>query len=194
MTDALDRERRKNLSLALALSAGLHLIAIMTLDLSPGSWRHGVAPALRVVLKQAPGEAPASESRPAPKTEESGIAATTPQSGSSLPTAVRYYRNSEVDVPATPIVRGPLIFPEHAYVSKLRGTVKARVYINEDGAVESVQIVEVRPLGGIFEEAALEALRQVRYKPAEIAGQPVKTQKLIEVTFNPYEEQAPAAR
>lgn len=167
---------------------------MMTLDLSPGSWRHGVVPALKVVLKQVPGEAPIGESRRAPKPEDSGIAAAAPQPGSSLPTPVRYYKNSEVDVPATPIVRGPLVFPEHAYVSKLHGTVRARVYISEAGEVESVQIVEVKPLGGIFEEAALEALRQVRYKPAEIAGQPVKTQKLIEVTFNPYEEQAPAAR
>jgi TonB family protein len=70
----------------------------------------------------------------------------------------------------------------------LHGTVKARVFISEEGAVESVYILEVKPVSGIFEEAALEALRQVVYAPARIAGQPVKAQKVIEVTFNPYEE------
>jgi TonB family protein len=167
---------------------------MMTLDLSPGAWRHGTMPALRVVLKQVPGEAPTSESRRVPKPEDTGIAAAATQPGSSLPIRERYYRNSEVDVQAVPISRGPLIFPEHAYVSRLAGVVKARVFISEKGEVESVEIVDVTPRRGIFEEAALEALRQVRYKPAEIAGQPVKTQKLIEVTFNPYEEPAPAAR
>ena len=171
-----------------------------TLDLSPGSWRHGVRPALRVELRKPPPEAlaypersaPRAQSKPQPK--HAGISASSSQDGSSVPLAPRYYRNSEVDAPATPIERGALVIPELAYLSRLQGTVRARVFINEDGSVESVQIIEVKPRGGIFEEAALEALRQVRYKPAEIAGQPVKTQKLIEVSFNPYEEQAPSAK
>ena len=103
---------------------------------------------------------------------------------------MRYYRNSEVDEPAVPIERGRLVIPEHAYLSRLAGTVKARIFVSEEGTVESVDIVEVRPVAGLFEEAALEALRQVRYTPARIAGRPVKTQKLIEVTFDPKPEAA----
>ena len=80
---------------------------------------------------------------------------------------------------------GPLIYPEIAYLSKLEGGVRARVFISETGVVDSVEIIAARPRRGIFEEAALEALRQVRYKPAEISGERVKSQKLIEVKFNP---------
>lgn len=195
-------ESGRNAWLALAASAGLHLIAMMTLDLSPGAWRHGFAPALKVTLRAPPAgefeavqpatplkQAPAPSEVPVkPEPKDSGIASQTPRAGSSIPTPVRYYKNSEVDVPAVPLSRGPLIFPEHAFLSKLKGTVQARIYIDEDGNVESVQIVAVKPFAGHFEDAALEALRQVRYKPAEIAGQPVKTQKLIEVTFDPYEK------
>jgi TonB family protein len=133
--------------------------------------------------------------RPAPGTL--GIAeaaAAEAQGGASVPMAERYYRNSEVDEQAMPIVQGPLIFPEQAYVSKLAGTVRARVYIDERGNVVSVKIVQAEPVRGVFEDAALEALAQVRYRPALLAGQPVKSQKLIEVTFNPYEEQARAAK
>jgi TonB family protein len=70
--------------------------------------------------------------------------------------------------------------------------VRARVFISEDGVVESVQVVDVKPRRGVFEEAALEALRQVRYTPAEIGGNRVKSQKLIEVKFNPYDEERSA--
>lgn len=199
MTELLQPGRDREVLLALVLSAGLHLLALLTLDLSPGDWRHGVRPALKVTLVAPPVEAASDSDRavraePAPRAEPKlasrpvGIEAREAQSGSSLPIAVRYYKNSEVDTPATPLERGPLVFPEHAYVSKLRGTVKARIYIDEDGRVASADIVEVKPFGGIFEEAALEALRQVRYSPALLAGQTVKTQKLIEVVFDPYEE------
>ena len=200
MTDARQPGRERDVLLALALSAGLHLLALLTLDLAPGEWRHGVRPALKVTLVPAPLEtagADAGPARPAPERPkaqkpagDAGIEARAAQPGSSVPMMARYYRNSEVDTPATPLSRGPLVFPEHAYVSKLRGTVKARVYIDEEGRVVAVDIVAVKPYGGVFEEAALEALRQVRYSPALLAGQPVKTQKLIEVTFNPYEEPA----
>ncbi len=105
-----------------------------------------------------------------------------------MPLTGRYFRSSEVDEPAVPVERGPLVFPENAYVWKLAGSVRARVFINEEGGVDSVQIMEARPHRGIFEEAALEALRQVRYRPAGIGGRPVKSQKVIEVKFDPYEK------
>jgi hypothetical protein len=54
--------------------------------------------------------------------------------------------------------------------------------------VDSVQIVEVRPRSGVFEAAAIDALRQIRYKPAELAGRAVKSQKVVEVTFNPRDD------
>ncbi len=165
-----------------------------SLDLSPGPWRHGVTPALRVTLTAFHGDfgdAPPVTAA-APAQQRPGIAASRAQEGSSLPLAPRYYRNSEVDTQAVPVSRGPLIYPELAFVSKLEGTVRARVFISEEGVVESIAIVEVRPRHGTFEEAAREALRQVRYKPAEIAGERVKSQKLIEVIFNPREDRDPA--
>ncbi len=170
MTDA-GTERRKNVRLALALSAGLHLLALSTVDLAPGSWRHGLRPALQVTLVPASAEAaedaptraarPAAPSKPVKPEGEQGLSTRRAQSG-------------------------------QAYVSKLRGMVKARVYIDEEGKVVSVQIVQAKPRGGIFEEAAQEALRQLRYSPALIAGQAVKTQKLVQVEFNPYEAEEKA--
>lgn len=196
-------EGERTLALALALSAGLHLIVMLTLSLAPGGWRHGFQPALRVVLKEPPmalpesmPTAPAAAIAPVPEAPEKkpenvqgkGHSAPVASPGASLPIAERYYRSSEVDEPAVPLERGPLVFPEDAYVWKLAGLVRARVYIGAGGEVESVYIEEVQPRTGIFEQAALEALRQVRYRPAMIAGAAVKSQKLIEVKFDPYEE------
>jgi protein TonB len=186
-----ERERRKNLALALALSAGLHALAAMSFDLSPGPWQPGVAPALRLSLRPLPsaiGEAHAREATP-PAASSTGIAGGRTQTGSSVPLVPRYYRNREVDVQAVPVSSGPLVYPELAYLSKLHGLVRARAFISEEGVVESVQVIEAKPRRGIFEEAALEALRQVRYKPAEIGGTRVKSQKLIEIKFNPYEDE-----
>jgi protein TonB len=166
----------------------------MSFDLSPGPWRPGLSPALRLSLRPVPsaiGEALA-ESSAARAAAAPGIAGRKAQEGSSVPLVPRYYRSGEVDVQAEPVSSGPLVYPELAYLSKLRGTVRARVFISEDGVVESVQVVDVKPRRGVFEEAALEALRQVRYTPAEIGGNRVKSQKLIEVKFNPYDEERSA--
>jgi TonB family protein len=166
----------------------------MTLDLSPGPWQHGLAPALRLSLRPLPdaiseAQAQGAARLPAPG---AGIAGERAQEGSSVPLVPRYYRRREVDVQAVPVSSAPLVYPELAYISKLRGSVRARVFISEEGVVESVQVVSVKPRRGVFEEAALAALRQVRYQPAEIAGVRVKSQKLIEVKFNPYEDEASA--
>jgi len=69
---------------------------------------------------------------------------------------------------------------------KLRGTVRLRLYISERGTVDRAQVVYAHPPGE-FEEAALEAVRKLVYDPAIKNGRPVKSQKLIEVTFDPYE-------
>lgn len=201
MADAEARERQKNLSLALVFSACAHLIVMLTLDISPGDWRHGFQPSLRVALREAPALDAAAERTAEPRAtmpetgkaaapQESGRTAAAAQPGSTLPGYDRYFKSSEVDEPAVAVQQGPLVFPENAYVWKLAGTVRARVFINEQGAVDSVQIVEARPHSGIFEEAALEALRQVKYEAAKIGGLAVKSQKLVEVTFNPYEDKA----
>jgi len=170
---------------------GLHALAAMSFDLSPGPWRAGVAPALKLSLRPVPADAgdalvERATRRPA---RTPGIAGGRAQEGSSVPLVPRYYSNREVDVQAMPVSTGPLVYPEGAYLAKLRGMVRVRVFISEEGVVESLEVVQAVPRRGIFEEAAIEALRQVRYKPAEIGGTPVKSQKLIEVKFNPYEDE-----
>jgi len=50
-----------------------------------------------------------------------------------------------------------------------------------------VTVVGVEPRGFHFEEAALEAARALQFSPAMRYGNRVKSQKSLEVVFNPYE-------
>ncbi|MEX2240113.1 MAG: TonB family protein [Burkholderiales bacterium] len=175
------RDRRKRLALALAVSSGLHVSVMLALDtLEKG--RHDAPQAgLRLTLSDG-AAARGAPPEALPTTQPRGT------DGTHERAERYYYRNTEVDVPATLVSRPPIVIPEYAYHSRLIGTVRARVFIGASGAVDTVHIVDVRPVRGLFEAAALDALRQMRYRPALLDGRPVRNQKVVEVTFDPREE------
>lgn len=104
------------------------------------------------------------------------------------PEAPQYFPSSEVDVPAEPISRPNIVYPEHAMLSRLSGTVRARIFIDLDGRVNSIEILELRPPYVPFEEIAINALIETRFAPAKRFGKTVNSQKVVEVHFNPYED------
>jgi len=167
-----------SLALALGFSAGLHGVVVTGVDVAP--WRGSMgreAFMLNVSLQTPPlkGVPPPAEPKIVQRAQRPASA-----SGPYLPSA-------EVDTPAMARERPRLVYPEDAYIARLRGTVRLRVFISEQGRVDDAQVVFARPEGE-FEEAALEAVRKLVYDPATRAGRPVKSQKLIEVTFDPYAE------
>ncbi|MGH8720662.1 MAG: energy transducer TonB, partial [Burkholderiales bacterium] len=88
----------------------------------------------------------------------------------------------------------PLLIPEYAYHSRLMGRVRARVFIGADGSVDKVAILDAAPVRGLFEEPAVAALRKMRYRPARIEGRPVRSQKVVEVVFDPRAEEPAAGK
>jgi TonB family protein len=77
-----------------------------------------------------------------------------------------------------PIVKAPEVvhfveapFPDAARVAGLEGTVGLSVTIDETGAVTNVEVT--RPIGYGFDEAAVAAVRQFQFSPAEDANGPV---------------------
>ena len=170
--------RGKTLALALALSTGLHFVAILVLDKPVPGQGPAFPFGFHVQLRQ--GAAPATAP---PRSANEGPAATE-----------RYYRRSEVDDPAVALSRAPLLIPEYAYHSRLAGRVRARVFIGADGAVDRVVILEVEPVRGLFEQPAVEALRGTRYQPAKIGGRPVRSQKVVDVVFDPRADPPAAGR
>lgn len=125
----------------------------------------------------------------APSSQQPGPAEVAP---SAAPQESHYYLSSEVDVKARPIYLEPLVYPERAYYAKIVGRVKLRVHIAADGNIDAVDVLEAEPRG-MFEDAALKALLNSRFLPAMKDGLNVPSEKLLEITLDPYENTSKAA-
>lgn len=104
----------------------------------------------------------------------------------NLPLEV-YYASSEVDTRAEPLNEVNLIYPLMPYQQRLKGTVRLNIFVNELGGIDKVAITESNP-AGVFEEAALQAVNELKFSPAIKNGLRVKNRKTIEVVFDPYEK------
>jgi TonB family protein len=84
-------------------------------------------------------------------------------------------------------------FPPEAAAQGLGGTVVMEVDIGADGAVLGVSVVQGAGHG--FDEAAVEAVRQFQFSPAEVDGKPapVRIQYAYEFLYRPEVVQAPPA-
>lgn len=135
----------------------------------------------------APGDGAPAPERPAATPTARTLVAPEPAPASAGPTLPnRYFTSREVDVPAAVREQPQLVYPEDPHTWRLPGTVRLRVFIEADGSVSRVEVVSAQPAGH-FEQAALAAGRALRYEPANIGGQPVRSQKLIDVVFDPHE-------
>jgi protein TonB len=105
--------------------------------------------------------------------------------------------------PDTPPARGPLavdgervtsperieasavqpVYPEIARLARAEGRVIVQATILEDGSVADVEILSCSQPGMQFEEAAIEAVKQWRYRPALQGGRPVDVYFTVVVQF-----------
>lgn len=76
-------------------------------------------------------------------------------------------------------------------MSALSGKVRVRLFINENGEVDGLEVVEIIPMHPPFADAAVSALKDTVFSPAMIRGRAVKSQRLIEVVFNAQEDRLP---
>lgn len=72
-------------------------------------------------------------------------------------------------------------YPEPARAAHLHGTVVVELRIDPEGEVASATVLKGLPLG--LSEAALDAVRQWRFAPSTIDGQPVSVRYVISVIF-----------
>jgi protein TonB len=72
-------------------------------------------------------------------------------------------------------------YPHVARRAGLGGRVTLRAVIAEDGSVESVEVFA--STNSLFDNAAIEAVRQWRYRPALMNGRPVRVYFSVVVSF-----------
>jgi periplasmic protein TonB len=74
----------------------------------------------------------------------------------------------------------PPIYPQIAQSARIEGDVVIQAIIGTDGVVQDARVISGRPL---LNEAALDAVRQWRYRPTTLNNQPVAVIMTVTVTF-----------
>jgi protein TonB len=71
-------------------------------------------------------------------------------------------------------------YPALARQTHLQGTVQLHAVIGRDGSIDSLEVLSGHPL---LVKAALDAVRQWRYRPTLLGGEPVAVETYITVHF-----------
>jgi len=77
-----------------------------------------------------------------------------------------------VDEPPRPVKQVGASYPTRARAKNIEGHVVFSLLIQADGSVSDIRILESEP-PGVFDQVAMEAMRQWRYEPAMYQGAPV---------------------
>ena len=192
------------LAVWIAISTVVHLFMALSINLRVASRLAGPEPLLVEIQRAVQPELDAEITVPG-SSDHAGIAAAATPPAETLPQAQslnsaaareaavqldlpldKYFTAREVDVRASQINEVVLIYPQRAYELRLKGKVVLRIFINENGGTDMISVLAAMP-PGVFEEVALTAARELEFSPAIKNGRHVKSQKTIEVVFDPYE-------
>lgn len=92
--------------------------------------------------------------------------------GSGL--AAMTYEMGQADVDAKMVKDAPLNYPPRAERDGVAGYVDVTFVVTETGLVEQISVLKEDPSGYGFAAAALETIRQMRFKPATFEKMPVR--------------------
>jgi periplasmic protein TonB len=73
------------------------------------------------------------------------------------------------------------VYPPLARQTRISGTVRLHAIISKDGTIQQLEVVSGHPL---LQQAALDAVRQWRYQPTLLNGEPVEVDTTIDVIFS----------
>lgn len=82
------------------------------------------------------------------------------------------------------------VYPSIARAARISGPVVLQATIGKNGAVKNLDVVNSNPL---LDQAAMDAVKQWRYKPWIVNGEPVEVETEITVNFDLDEQTLPAA-
>lgn len=194
---------RKRLALGLLMSAAIHVA--FALSLTPVARHFDLEQPLQVDIRSADTMDPAAvvatdshseiqaDRQLLPEIRTDAQAQRAPATTSSVEGPIpvdlpfeRYYSSREVDLRAEEKNEVQIVYPKTAYEMRVKGAVRLRLYISAQGNIDDISLLSSDP-PGIFEEHALAAARALEFRPAVKDGRSVRSQKVIEVFFDPYE-------
>jgi periplasmic protein TonB len=73
------------------------------------------------------------------------------------------------------------VYPPLARQTRISGTVRLHAIISKDGTIQQLEVLSGHPL---LQQAALDAVRQWRYQPTLLNGEPVEVDTTIDVIFS----------
>jgi periplasmic protein TonB len=130
---------------------------------------------------------PGASSTGIPSSLKSQIAPSTPESSGTMPAEAAMSSIEPVSLPET-AARGLLaqpvdpVYPDAAKAGGLRGSVVLQVLIGRDGAVQDAKFLQGSL---VFARAAIDAVKQWRFKPYSMNGRTVSVQTVISLSFAP---------
>lgn len=94
-----------------------------------------------------------------------------------------YYPARQVDVTPQSLVHIEPVYPDDAASRGIQGYVTLLLYVDESGMVRTAEVADANP-EGVFDQSALDAFRNARFKPAIRNGVAVKSRVLIRVRYD----------
>ncbi|MFL6299121.1 MAG: TonB family protein [Terriglobales bacterium] len=101
-------------------------------------------------------------------------------SGPALPANPATKRPPSVLEQGVVLTRVQPIYPHIAIVNRVQGTVHLHAVIAANGNLEALRVLDGHPM---LAEAALEAVRQWRFRPYILNGRPIEVQTAVTVNF-----------
>lgn len=104
-------------------------------------------------------------------------------SDGSLLGADNYMNGQDVEVKPKLTYRPELNYPQEALDKNINGYVVFGVFIDSEGLIEKVEVMESEPQG-FFDEVALQNIKKWRFKPAKHKGVTVSTWQEQKISFD----------
>jgi len=186
----------RRLALAFVISAGAHAVVLANAAVAPGIREFSLLTPrpLQARLQPMPDHtAPDGAERLSPRIEspspQAPVAGPAEHSqvtaqAAGVPGPEIYFRSSELDERAEPLNQVDLEYPEAALASGTSGAVTLQLRIDHSGALQEATVLDSTP-AGLFDKAALAAVRQLQFRPAMRRGVAVGSIKTIEIPFFP---------
>ena len=134
-----------------------------------------------------PQAVPTGNSAGIPSSLKSQIASSTPDAGGAMPVEAALSSIEPVNLPESAVwglLARPVdpVYPDAARASGQKGSVVLQVLIARDGAVQDAKFLQGSL---VFARAAIDAVKQWRFKPYSMNGRAVSVQSVITLSFKP---------